>query len=184
MANLTTQYRSVMEKPQAPFHRSTTQRPNVGESVRTQLLQLSIVGQGWGRLPLSFPGNTPCYPPCTAWQQARQPRIESSASIAGGTKTRVSPDSDKETYPPSTPLSIPAWGRPSLYWHPDSRRRTFPILLLTATAHKLTEQRVGNPIPTARLSGRQCLPKNLSSNFNQLELLDSPYSPPTHSCGF
>ena len=63
---------------------------------------------------------TPPPPPATAWQQARQPRIESSASIAGGTKTRVSPGSDKETYPPA-PLVPTIKGKTvGLCWHPDS----------------------------------------------------------------
>ena len=65
---------------------------------------------------------TPPAPPATAWQQARQPRIESSASIAGGTKTRVSPGRTKRPTP-LRPLALPSRGRLSLYWHPDPDSR-------------------------------------------------------------
>ena len=68
------------------------------------------------------------------------------------------------------PSSLPPRGRPSLYQHPDSdfqpARYTFPVLL-AATAHKLTEQRVVSPISTARLSRKKRV-----WNFNQRELLD------------
>ena len=102
----------------------------------TTTLHFRSLAKGGVDFPFRSPV-TPPPPPATAWQQARQPRIESSASIAGGTKTRVSPCLDKETYP-LRPSSLPSRGRPFLYRGIRTRisnpRYTFPVLL-AATAH-------------------------------------------------
>ena len=85
----------------------------------TTTLHFRSLAKGGVDFPFRSPV-TPPAPPATAWQQARQPRIESSASIAGGTKTRVSQGSDKETFP-SAPLVPTIKGKTvPIPAHPDS----------------------------------------------------------------
>ena len=114
---------------------------------------------------------TPPAPPATAWQQARQPRIESSASIAGGTKTRVSPGRTKRPTP-LRPLALPSRGRLSLYWHPDPDSKPeihFPCS--AADCHRPQTDRAA--CRKSNIHRQAVYKKNLSRNFNQRELLES-----------
>ena len=114
-----------MEKPQVRI--SSTLQPTWHSSLMwgkyaysaTTALHFHSLAKGGVDFPFRSPV-TPPAPPATAWQQARQPRIESSASIAGGTKTRVSQGSDKETFP-SAPLVPTIKGKTvPIPAHPDS----------------------------------------------------------------
>ena len=89
-ANFTTQYRSLMENRKSIFN-VPVQNITASYLIWEEFAYLANTFVGWPRvgslwLPLSIPGNTPSLPPLPAWQQARQPRIESSASIARGNK--------------------------------------------------------------------------------------------------
>ena len=110
-----------MEKPQATFTATRQSALMWGEYAysATTALHFHSLAKGGVDFPFRSPV-TPPAPPATAWQQARQPRIESSASIAGGTKTRVSQGSDKETFP-SAPLVPTIKGKTvPIPAHPDS----------------------------------------------------------------
>ena len=124
---------------------------------------------------------TPPPPPATAWQQARQPRIESSASIAGGTKTRVSPGSDKETHP-LRPLALPSRGRPSLYWRPDSDSQPkihFPCS--AADCHRPQTDRKSN-IYRQAVYQKICLGTSINLNCRMLHIWHLNFYF-YHSCG-
>ena len=151
-----------------------TQQPNVGKVCVLSYYSspLSFVGQGWGRLPLSFPSNTPCSP-CHSMATGQTASDRIVCLHRRGNKDQGESGAGQRDLPPCVPWPYhQGEDRPctGVRTRIPSPRYTFPVLLLTATAHKLT----GNPISTARLST-----KNLSRNFNQLELLDSTNLAPT-----
>ena len=161
-----------MEKPQATFHRDTTQRPNVGRVCVLSYYNspLSFVGQGWGRLPLSFPGNTPCSP-CHSMATGQTASDRIVCLHRRGNKDQGESGADKETHP-LRPLALPSRGRLSLYWHPDPDSKPeihFPCS--AADCHRPQTDRAA--CRKSNIHRQAVYKKNLSRNFNQRELLES-----------